>query len=293
MATTTPSEIRQTISHSARTEHNGNNRLINGFVVPPPLKIQPLKALKAVFRLLRNKEDTTQVFAITNALSGDAGINMFQRFIDTDYGQEVINKPIILEDVLADFERLRAMPSDSFGRAYLDFMESGDLSPDGIIDVAEESGIAIRDNDHPEYSRFFMHMDTSHDVWHVVTGYNRDALGEISLLVYTREQSKNNSLMLIVAMGALAMKKERWSTPIFKVLKEARMMGQQSAWLPATDLVALMPLPLEEVRRKLNIEPPVKYGAIPVDVLNGFLKPVSDKQTASQNTEKLNGTSCC
>lgn len=284
----------ETLADAATSRNNMRKEdVIDGYAVPPRLKMRPLRAIRAVLRLLRNKEDTSQVFVITNSLSGGAGQNQFRRFVRTDYGKHVVDQPVILEEQLADFETLRALPEGSFGRTYLDFMESGGLTPEGIIDAAEESGIAIRNTDHPAYSRFFMHMDTSHDVWHVLTGYNRDALGEISLLVYSREQSKNNSLLLIVAMGALAMKFEKWSVPVFKALHEARQMGQQSAWLPGENFMDLLALPLEEVRKKLNLSPPEHYNGVPQEIRDGLLKPAENTKQSSSVLDPEEANSCC
>lgn len=41
---------------------------------PPPRKrVQPLRALRAIRDLIRNPDDTTKVFDIIDALSGNAG----------------------------------------------------------------------------------------------------------------------------------------------------------------------------------------------------------------------------
>ena len=40
-----------------------------------------------------------------------------------------------------------------------------------------------------------------HDLWHVTTGYGRDALGELSLLAFTYAQEKNRGIGAIVLYG--------------------------------------------------------------------------------------------
>jgi ubiquinone biosynthesis protein COQ4 len=250
---------------------------IEGYPAPPALPLRPVAAVRAVFRLMSNKEDTTQVFEISNALSRDSHNKLFARFAHSPYGKRVIEEPIEMENILSDFDRLRAMPEGSFGRTYLAFMESGGLTPDGLIDVAEESGIAMRLSEYQAYARTFMHMETTHDVWHVLTGYNRDALGELCLLEVSRVLTYNKAFLLITGIGGLLMKKQKRSIPIWAIRKEALNIGKAMAWLPEIDFEELLPLPLEEVREKLNIQTPVKYNAVPQQVKDQLLKPANDR----------------
>lgn len=259
-----------------------NDIMLAGYKALPATRRRPLVAIKAVMKLMKDKEDTTQVFKISEALSGNSHNKLFERFASSPYGKRVIDEPIELEKILADFERLRAMPEGSLGRTYLEFMESGGLTPDGLIDVAEESGVSMRSNDYPEYARAFMHHETVHDMWHVVTGYNRDALGELCLLETSRVLTYNQSFMLITFIGGLLMKKQERSVPIWAIRREAIKNGKKMAWLPEIDFEALLPLPLEQVRAQLNIPTPVMYNAVPQEIKDNLLKPANDSQ--QQNT---------
>ena len=40
-----------------------------------------------------------------------------------------------------------------------------------------------------------------HDLWHVTTGYGRDALGELSLLAFTYAQEQNRGIGAIALYG--------------------------------------------------------------------------------------------
>ncbi len=254
---------------------------INGFPTPPSEPNKPLHAFISVMRLLRNKEDTRQVFEIVQALSSGSAKKTFRRFTDTDYGRRVVAEPVKLEEILSNREALRAMPEGSLGRVYLDFMEGENLTPDGLIDAAEEAGLDFRgETQFEEFRRLFLHLDVSHDLWHVLTGYGRDALGELCNLVVTRRMSKNNGFRLIVFIGMIAQKLERPGTPIIKALNEAGEMSRAMAWLPAIDIEELLPLPLSEVRRRLNISEPAIYNLVPDEIKASLLKPkIKETQT--------------
>ena len=251
---------------------------IEGYKALPGSPLRPFVAIKAVIELVRNKEDTTQVFKISEALSGNSHNKLFAGFVRSAYGKKVVDTPIEMEKILGDFDRLRAMPDGSFGRAYLEFMESGGLTPEGLIEVAEESGVKFRKDGFEAYTRFAMHFETIHDVWHVVTGYNRDALGELCLLETSRILTYNKSFSLITFVGGMAIKKEQPSFPIRQAKREAVKNAKVMAWLPSIDFEALLPLPLEEVRAQLNIRTPEIYNSIPQDVKDKLLKPVNDNE---------------
>ena len=122
---------------------------IDGIPVPPSLPVRPLHALISVGRLVRNKEDTRQVFEIIKALAGGAGRRLFARFLATPYGRRVVTEPVRIEKFLGDRELLRALPEGSLGRAYLAFMEGENLTPEGLLAAAGEAGLHAADDAAP------------------------------------------------------------------------------------------------------------------------------------------------
>ena len=99
-------------------------------------RIRPLTAMKAMRRLIADAERTEEVFTIVQALSGNSLERGYRRFRRTPVGQDVLASQRNLIDSLADKETLRALPDNSLGRAYLAFMESENLSADGLVDAS-------------------------------------------------------------------------------------------------------------------------------------------------------------
>ena len=260
---------------------------INGFATPPSPPIKPLHALASVYRLVRNKEDTRQVFEIIQSLSGRSNKRLFQRFSMSPYGQRVLNEPVRLEEILSDREQLRTLPDGSVGRAYLDFMESEDLTAEGLLDAAKDAGIDL--SAYPEikdYTHAFKHLEISHDLWHVLTGYGRDALGELCNLAFTRAQTGNPGIRLITFIGGLATKSEKPGQPFWRAISEGATIGRNAGWLLEHDVEALLPLPLDEARIKLNIAEPTVYNSIPNEVKQGLLKPRVTKTQSERERGK-------
>lgn len=247
---------------------------IGGIPTPPDLPIRPLHAVASVGKLILNKEDTRQVFEVVQALAGGAGKRLFTRFITTPYGRRVVTEPVRLEEILSDRDRLRAMPEGSLGRAYLAFMEGENLTPDGLLDAAEEAGIDYRgETQFEQFRRMFLHISISHDLWHVLTGYGRDALGELCNLVFTRKQTRNPGLVLINRVGMIAQKLSQPKAPVMECVEEAARLGRSVDFLLQQDVEALLPRQLDEVRRTLNFFAPSVYQSVPTDVKASILKP--------------------
>ncbi|HBK91685.1 MAG TPA: hypothetical protein DDZ68_08450 [Parvularcula sp.] len=258
---------------------------VGGFATPPTPKYRPLHALVSVGRLILNKEDTRQVFEVVRAVTRGSIRDLFARFIATPYGRRVVTGPVEIEKILGDFPRLRAMAPGTLGRAYVDFMDEAGFTPQGLIDAADEAGVELKD--YPElqpFARAFRHLEICHDLWHVLTGYGRDPLGELCNLVFTNRQTGNPGLLWIVRIGLAAMKLERWNMPALAAAREAARMGESVDFLLQHDVEKMLERPLGELRRELGIFRPEIYDAIPGAVKNAVLRP-KVKRTQTEREE--------
>ena len=247
---------------------------VEGYAAPPDMPIRPFHALTSVIKLMLNKEDTRQVFETITAMSGGSGKRLFRRFVATEAGRKVIDGDVDMISVLGDREALRRLPEGSLGRAYLAFMENEGLSIEGLMGAAEEADLRFdEESQFPAFTRMFRYLDATHDLWHVVTGYGRDALGEVCNLEFTFKMTGNTGLPLIIWMGRFAQKLERFDLPILAAVREAQLMGEGADWIMAHEVASLLPLPLEEARRRLRIAEPKVYNAIPAAERYALLKP--------------------
>jgi len=96
-------------------------------------RLRPIAALRAVRNLMRNREDTQQVFLLIEALRGKTTLRQFARFRRTETGRAVLGENRRLLDRLSDRASLAALPAGTLGRAYYDFMASESLSAEGSL----------------------------------------------------------------------------------------------------------------------------------------------------------------
>jgi len=222
--------------------------------LPIDTSFRPLQAVRAVRRLQANPEDTSQVFTVFRALRGKSGINAFRRFAASPTGARVIREKRRLLDTLSDRDRLCALPQESFGRRYFDFMEKEQLTAEGLVEASQSW-----ENDPvpPDMDLFRARMRDAHDLTHVLTGYGRDGLGELCLLAFMHAHNRNLGALLIVAMSLT-----RIPRPARRAVFEAWRNGRKARWLQEQDYEALLPRPLDEVRRELRIANPRLYRAV-------------------------------
>jgi ubiquinone biosynthesis protein COQ4 len=227
-------------------------------VAPPPprRRVQWRKARAALGRLIADPERTEQVFELIDALAGDSGERLFQRFLrDPGAPALLAEKPSLLR-ALSDRQRLEALPDGTLGREYARFMRAGGIEAQGLVDASDEAerreGQAPLDADR---EWFYARLRDMHDLWHVLTAYGRDLAGEAALLSFTYAQTRNRGIgAIVLAANAKGPKTLDLAWP--RYLWRARRRGRRAAMLPAARWEELLYLPLGEVRRRLCVSPP-------------------------------------
>jgi len=231
-------------------------------------RLRPITALKAFRRLIRDKEDTVQVFRIMQALSGRSVSRGYQRMLSTMEG----GRQAFLRDELAhrldDPVWLARFQPGTVGAAYRAFREVRGFTADGLADVEREV-VPWIDAPHPItwYSR---RLRDIHDIWHVLTGYGTDALGEACVVSFSYGQTRNLGFAFIGWGAAREIQREVRSIPARRAVWQAYRNGKAARWLPGLDYEALFEQPLDTVRQRLNIAPATVYADVPAEIRAGL-----------------------
>lgn len=233
-----------------------------------PPRLEWGQALKSLRRLLSDKEDTTAVFEIMRALNGTATAKAYHRLIESPKGGRIAYERAEFAQRLMDDAWLDSLPKGSVGAAYRNFVRSERLSAEGLAEVSRIDGVHI-DEPHP-YAWMGRRTRDVHDVWHILSGYHRDGLGEACLVAFSYAQTKGLGWLLI-ALGAASKVGRSPKHPYRKAIWQGYLRGKRAAWLLGEDYERLMAEPLESARRRLNITPPTLYDAIPPEARDGNL----------------------
>lgn len=223
----------------------------------PRLRKRPLKAIHHFRELLKDKEDTTHVFHIFEALPRKGFREEAKAFAQTDKGRALFASERHLPDLLDDHERLRAMPEGSVAHAYCDFMEKEGLTAAGLVAEGEKMG-RRRYGDMVEW--YGGRNRDTHDLLHVLTGYGRDALGEQCVLAFTYGQNPAPANLFIAYAGGLNVRKNtKTKAPILRAINEAKRLGKGCPRVAEEDIAGLLAEPLDTARQRLKITPPQHY----------------------------------
>ena len=240
----------------------------------PKLPRRWFKALGHFRKLVADKEDTSQVFAITNALNGNDLYKSYNEFITHPEGRKRFLERRDLVPILDDRERLRAMPKGSLADAYCDFMDTQGLTAQGLVDEFDTFAKDVKDTRPANFKWYNNRLRDTHDMQHVLTGYSRDALGETCVLAYAYQQSRGLGIQFIAYMGATEVKRYApKGAPVFGAIREAARRGKNSKAIEYYDLLDLLPRPLEEVRDMLGIAPMETYPRVHAMMAEAGLDP--------------------
>lgn len=225
----------------------------------PKSKRRPLKAWRHMQKLIADKEDTEQVFHIIEALNGNSTRKDFYRFLASETGPGLLEQRAFLPDILDDHAPLKALPKGTVGRTYVDFMEREGLTAHGLVEESQANRKAYGQFD-DDLLWYANRLRDTHDMYHVLTGYGRDALGEDALLGYTHGQHGGMGVSFIAFMGNRQIAKEApKEARVKEVLAEGRRNGKAAKRIIEQDIIALLDQPIDEVRKRLNIAEPVHY----------------------------------
>ena len=223
----------------------------------PKPKYSLPKAFHHFGNLLKDKENTAEVFKIFESLPSKTFMSRVRALTLSEYGEQLRRDEPFLPPILDDHVTLRKLPKGSVAHAYCDFMESEGLSAAGLVEEAEKLG-------NPKFGDLtewfgFRQRDT-HDLMHVLTGYGRDGLGEQCVLLFTHGQSPSHGHLLIGYAGAYHMKKVvKSAAPVVKACRQAQRTGKACPPLVTLSIRDLLASDLQEARARLNIPDPHWY----------------------------------
>lgn len=225
----------------------------------PVLRLQPAKALYHFKRLIEDKERTEEVFPIFAALPWRGLRKAAAVFLSSERGRAIRAREPTLPPILDDHASLRRMPKDSLAHAYCDFMEREGLTAQGLVDEFTKFATA-QPLYHDQLTWYLNRLRDTHDLQHILTGFGRDALGEQCVLAFTYGQQPTPANLFLGYAGAFEISRRVPSAaPVFRAVWEGQQIGKNCPRLAELPIRDLLPLPLDEVRKYLNIRPPRYY----------------------------------
>jgi ubiquinone biosynthesis protein COQ4 len=226
---------------------------------PPPLRTDWPRAWRSLRALIADSDDTERAMDFEYAAGRRDFERCFQRFVASPGGRSTLAARADLAGALADRTALEHLSADSLGRAYLDYLDCNGFRATGLLELAArvqarweaEDGVPPLDSARAWFRDRFL---LTHDLFHVLTGYGTDDVGEATLLAFSLAQQGGASSALLTLGAAF----EVWRALGAEWLRYALgawWRGRRAAWLLGLPWEDLLPLRLDAVRRIAGIVP--------------------------------------
>lgn len=220
-------------------------------------RLRPFVARRALRALGENPDDTAQAIVAIAALTGNSNERLFRRFQRSEQGRQILREGRDLYDILSDKQRMLAMPPGSLGHTIACWFIRENISAEGLAAASETAAQEFggRPAASDEARVFGSRVRNLHDVFHVVTGYDRDMRGEMAVLAFTFAQTGNTGIAYLVWRS---LRRGGWNSETGRLIRQGYRRGRRAKWLLDSDWETLFEQPLDEVREQLGVgEPPV------------------------------------
>jgi ubiquinone biosynthesis protein COQ4 len=215
--------------------------VVQEFVVPSALS-RARSALAAARILARDHTRLDQALVFIEAVNIGKVVRLASKLGDDAEGTRLLSERPRIDRKHVDFDALRALPDGSLGREYTRFLDQNGITPDAFEELPGVGDERI--------AWIMLRMRQTHDLWHVLTGYAPDVLGEVRLQAFTFAQTGAPSAIALTLFGAL-----RWTFRAegnYREIVRAYRRGKATRFLPTFRWEDEWATPLEELRARLG-----------------------------------------
>jgi ubiquinone biosynthesis protein COQ4 len=223
------------------------------------MSIDIATAIKLLPVVIKDPADTVRGMSFYKALGGKPISDELVAYIKTsEDGQRMLKERVDIFQIFTNREKLRSLPKNTLGNQYITWADEEGIYPEGLAEIADSLGLYDAEGGDPDLELLGRRQQVLHDMYHLLTGYNRDTGGEMALLTFSSIQEKNTAMRIIAWLGQV-MFLVRFRFDLFKLRKEAKERAIKSPLLITQKWEELMERPINEVREKLGLNPMPVY----------------------------------
>jgi len=152
-----------------------------------------LGVVRGAIALVIDPSKTESVYDVEDGLRHRRATTLAVEFVKQDPGVA----QIFAERYLAeppDLEQLGQLPEGALGRVYADYLRDSGFEADFYRSLEVED----------DASYFLLRMRQTHDIWHLVAGFNTDVPGELGLKAFELAQTRRPLSAVLLSGGVLS-----------------------------------------------------------------------------------------
>ncbi len=212
----------------------------------------PLRVGRALWRVIGDLSRTEDAAIVQIAFARSKWSN---RLADWDGVAQKLSDDPRIKLVLSerprlgwiDLDSLSKLPSGSLGQCFAKHMRQKDINPNLVEPFPAKNPADF----------VLAHFGETHDIWHVVTGYGNDELGEISLIGFYATQFRGAphfALLLGILFLNTAFSRPGKFQARLDALTLGWQAGKQAEFLFGRDWSSFWARPISDVRLELGLE---------------------------------------
>lgn len=230
---------------------DSHDALRDTYTYPNRVK-NPFRVARAAWRVTKDLSRTDDAAIVQIAF---AQSRRFARFAQWDKVAQRLSRDPRIDQVLKlrprlgwiDTAALEALPDGSLGKTFADHLTRKGMNPN-LVEPLPAKG--------PE-SFVVAHFAETHDIWHVVTGYGNDELGEVSLVGFYCAQF-GQAPHFALLLGILFLNTAFYKPGDFKKRMDALTIGWEAGKsaesLFGRDWLSQWGTPLRDIRESLGLQ---------------------------------------
>lgn len=214
--------------------------------------LEQMKFGKSILTLIHDPTQTAEIFAMSELglkstnTNTQGAIQMILNRVRSDPNYQILESERYLPEH-PELTKLAQLPEGSLGSQYAKHMIGNGLKPDFYPVIKTQTDI--------EY--LSMRLRQTHDLWHVITGFNTSVTGEIALQAFMLAQTHSSMSALLTGIGIFhTLKNQSTKIPdFFETLFYGYQMGRNAKPLVGMKWEEHWQTPLEDLRRQLGVQP--------------------------------------
>jgi ubiquinone biosynthesis protein Coq4 len=216
-------------------------------------QIQYLETIRGLTTMIRDPGHTESVFDIEDGLQNLEAYELAVEYVRSDPAMAQLMKERYLRHWAHDMDALLKLPEATLGYCFARQLRDKGFDPD-YFRVREV---------HTDLDYVLMRLRQTHDIWHIVTGFDTDPISELGIKAVELAQTRRPMAAVVAAGGVLRFlyKDPDHLGEALCAVSEGYQMGIKAKLLLAQKWEDHWERPLEEWRTMLNLTPAGTRGS--------------------------------
>jgi ubiquinone biosynthesis protein COQ4 len=195
--------------------------------------------------LLKDHTKTQYIFALSHATNGPSLKRLYERLLTTREGGEIACDLPEFTDL---YSKLSDCTENTVGHALVNDQSFSLETLSKLSQRGRKNRVWINSK-HPYVWMARRYRDT-HDLFHVLSGYKTDTLGEVSMLAFSYAQQRLPSWGILLLIGLV---KVKFHPLKIAAIIEGYLRGKKAKWILGENFETMIHEDLEECRERLNL----------------------------------------